>query len=209
MQFYFQLMNPIIRIRNNEKGITGLETEIVLIAFVVVSSVFAFSALSTGMFSNDKARETVTAGLAQTRASMQLKGSMIGTATSATATGTMISLSLHVAQTAGGADADLTPGRTTVRYTDENQHKLFASTAGMTVTLVGSSDSDNLLENNEVYLIELINLDTGFDDTSDDTLKSALGIKTTCTLELIPLKGSILYLKRTTPVSMDVINFLN
>jgi flagellin FlaB len=202
-------MNSINRIRNNEKGITGLETAIVLIAFVVVSSVFAFAALSTGMFSSDKARETVIAGLAQTRASMQLKGSIIGTATSATATGTMTNISFHVAQTSGGADVDLTPGTTTIRYTDINQHKLFSSTAGMTITAVGNSDSDDVLETNEVYRIDLINLDTNFHDTNDDTLKSALGIKTTFTLELVPLKGAVLYLERTTPVSMDIINFLN
>ena len=77
MQLSFQSLKSVPKILNGEKGITGLETAIVLIAFVVVSSVFAFSALSTGMFSSDKARETVTAGLAQTRASMQLKLSLI------------------------------------------------------------------------------------------------------------------------------------
>ena len=33
----------------NQKGITGLETAIELIAFVVVASVFAFAVLSTGL----------------------------------------------------------------------------------------------------------------------------------------------------------------
>ena len=61
-------LRPLRTVLVGEKGITGLETAIVLIAFVVVSSVFAFAALSTGMFSSDKARETVNAGLAQTRA---------------------------------------------------------------------------------------------------------------------------------------------
>ena len=59
-----------IALRLNERGITGLETAIVLIAFVVVSSVFAFAALSTGLFSSDKAKETIQAGLAETRGSM-------------------------------------------------------------------------------------------------------------------------------------------
>lgn len=54
-------------LRNDQRGITGLETAIVLIAFVVVSSVFAFAALSTGLFSSDKAKETIQAGLAETR----------------------------------------------------------------------------------------------------------------------------------------------
>ena len=40
----------------DRRGITGLETAIVLIAFVVVSSVFAFAALSTGLFTSDKSQ---------------------------------------------------------------------------------------------------------------------------------------------------------
>lgn len=35
--------------RLDQRGITGLETAIVLIAFVVVASVFAFAVLSTGL----------------------------------------------------------------------------------------------------------------------------------------------------------------
>ena len=61
----------------DQRGITGLETASVLIAFVVVSSVFAFAALSIGLFSSDKAKETIQAGLAETRGSMELKGSVI------------------------------------------------------------------------------------------------------------------------------------
>ena len=36
-----------------ERGIIGLETALVLIAFVVVSSVFAFASLSTDLFANE------------------------------------------------------------------------------------------------------------------------------------------------------------
>src|SRR3990172_1614741 len=57
-----------------EHGITGLETAIVLIAFVVVAAVFAFVVLSTGLFSSERGKETVYAGLAKTRGSMELTG---------------------------------------------------------------------------------------------------------------------------------------
>jgi flagellin-like protein len=43
-------MRPVNRpakLHKNQQGITGLETAIVLIAFVVVASVFAFAVLST------------------------------------------------------------------------------------------------------------------------------------------------------------------
>ena len=192
---------------NNQRGITGLETAIVLIAFVVVSSVFAFAALSTGMFSSDKARETVHAGLSQTRATMELKGSVIGTSDVAAVTGVLTTITFHVTQSAGGADIDLTPGTTIIKYTDETQAKLFGSTAGFTVTGIGAADSDNLLERNEVYKIELINLDlTG---PGDDKLTNSLGVSKTFTLEVIPVKGAVLHIERTTPIYMDVINFLN
>ncbi len=55
------------QVRRDSRGITGLETAIVLIAFVVVSSVFAFAALSTGLFPSDKSKETINAGLSEAR----------------------------------------------------------------------------------------------------------------------------------------------
>ena len=191
----------------NERGITGLETAIVLIAFVVVSSVFAFAALSTGMFSSDKARETITAGLAQTRGSMQLKGSVIGTSNAVGTTGVMTTIDFHVTQSAGGADIDLTPGTLIIKYSDPVQNKLFSSTAGISVTGVGNADADNLLERNEVYKISLIGLETV--SAGDDDLTSGLGINTTFTLEVIPIRGAVLHIERTTPIYMDTINFLN
>ncbi len=191
----------------NQRGITGLETAIVLIAFVVVSSVFAFAALSTGMFSSDKARETIRAGLAQTRSSMELKGSVIGTADVVGTAGVLKTIDFHVTQSAGGGDVDLTPGTMIVKYTDDVQAKLFSSTSGLTVTGVGSADSDNLLERNEVYKISLIGLESL--SAGNDDLTTALGIDTTFTLEVIPIKGAVLHIERTTPIFMDLINFLN
>ena len=54
----------------DQRGITGLETAIVLIAFVVVASVFAFAVLSTGLLSSEKSKETVLGGLEETSAPM-------------------------------------------------------------------------------------------------------------------------------------------
>ena len=201
------VMSTLLSGRSDQRGITGLETAIVLIAFVVVSSVFAFAALSTGMFSSDKARETINAGLAQTRASMELKGSVIGSADSVGTSGVVTTIDFHVTQSAGGADVDLTPGTTIIKYADDTQSKLFASTSGFTVTGVGSADSDKLLERNEVYKISMITLDTT--SSGDDDLTNTLGINKTFTLEVIPTRGAVLHIERTTPIYMDLINFLN
>ncbi|MGA2286130.1 MAG: archaellin/type IV pilin N-terminal domain-containing protein, partial [Dehalococcoidia bacterium] len=47
------------RATREEEGITGLETAIILIAFVVVATVFAFVVLSTGLFSSERGKEAV------------------------------------------------------------------------------------------------------------------------------------------------------
>ena len=71
------LRTPARLLRRSERGVTGLETAIILIAFVVVASVFAFTVLSTGIFAAERGKETVFAGLAQARGSIELKGSVI------------------------------------------------------------------------------------------------------------------------------------
>ena len=65
------------RLARDERGITGLETAIILIAFVVVASVFAFTVLSTGIFSAERGKETVFAGLQEARGTIEPKGSVI------------------------------------------------------------------------------------------------------------------------------------
>ena len=55
------LKAPWATLVSGQRGVTGLETAIILIAFVVVASVFAFTVLSTGIFSAERGKETVYA----------------------------------------------------------------------------------------------------------------------------------------------------
>ena len=48
--------SKLITLLAEQRGITGLETAIVLIAFVVVASVFAFTVLTTGIFTSQEAQ---------------------------------------------------------------------------------------------------------------------------------------------------------
>ena len=80
-------------LRKDQRGITGLETAIVLIAFVVVASVFAFAVITTGLFSSEEAASSAQAGIKSAKSTMTPKGSMVlseaqslGTATAVGAT---------------------------------------------------------------------------------------------------------------------------
>jgi flagellin FlaB len=65
-------MNLSLSRTDSQKGITGLETAIIMIAFVAVASVFAFTVLSTGIFASERSKETVFAGIEEAQSSIDL-----------------------------------------------------------------------------------------------------------------------------------------
>ncbi|MCX6013841.1 MAG: hypothetical protein NTV30_10685 [Chloroflexi bacterium] len=73
-----KLIRCIKNTHRNELGITGLETAIILIAFVTVASVLAYSVLSAGVFSAERGKETVYSGLKSAQSTLEVKGSLIG-----------------------------------------------------------------------------------------------------------------------------------
>ena len=68
-------------LHRGQEGITGLETAIILIAFVTVASVLAYSVLSAGIFSSEKGKAAVYTGLDQASASMQVRGDVLAIST--------------------------------------------------------------------------------------------------------------------------------
>ena len=64
-----------------DNAFTGLEAAIVLIAFVVVASVFSYVVLSAGFFATQKAQEITYAGIKQVTSIMYVSGSVHGATT--------------------------------------------------------------------------------------------------------------------------------
>ncbi len=86
---------------------SALETAIVLIAFVVVASVFAFTMLSAaGMFSTERSKEAVYAGLEEVAGSMELRGEVV--AQTNVAGDAIDQLEFTVSNVAGGEAIDMT-----------------------------------------------------------------------------------------------------
>jgi len=191
------------KLASDQRGITGLETAIVLIAFVVVSSVFAFAALSTGLFSSDKAKETHTAGLAESRGTLELKGSVVAKVSGTTgATGVVTSIEFQISNAAAGEAIDMTPGNTIIKYRDKTQTvNLNSSTEFSASNIAAFGDTDSLLEIGELFQITLLDL------TSN--LATDLGTNTDFTIEMIPSGGAVLFIGRRTPVSLEASNRLD
>ncbi len=198
-----KLFQRALRLRGDQRGITGLETAIVLIAFVVVSSVFAFAALSTGLFSSDKAKETISAGLAEARGTLELKGSVIAKGAGTTqSTAAITQIVFQVSNAAAGEAIDLTPGNTVIVYSDNDQVVNMNSTTEFTAVNIASfGDTDSLLEVGEVFEITLLDMKT--------QLATDLGTSTEFVIELVPPSGAVLFIGRRTPVSLKTSMNLN
>ncbi len=221
-----------------QRGITGLETAIILIAFVVVASVFAFTVLSTGIFSSERSKETVFAGILEARSTLEPRGSVIAYAGKIDgATSTVFKISFIVSNAVSGEPIDLTPGYTADDSGDDpdvasgNEQVMVISynDAGVavtdipwTVTFLGDSDGDNLLEGDELAEITawLLTRDNNVTSvTANDSVKvlsagiSSLadipGANDNFTLEIKPPKGAVINLKRTLPVQLDTVMDLN
>src|SRR5512145_311051 len=95
------------RLHKNESGQNALETAIILIAFIVVASVFAFAILSAGQASTEKGEQAIYAGLEGVQSSMNIKGAVIAEAAAAGAAAPVVSVSFTLSLVAGGDPVDL------------------------------------------------------------------------------------------------------
>lgn len=104
----------------DQRGITGLETAIVLIAFVVVASVFAFTVLNTGLLSSQQSKQAALGGLEDTSATLSIRGNVIADANSAKTAIDAVKFNLTPASTSSES-VDLSTTGTVITYLDNNQ----------------------------------------------------------------------------------------
>ena len=204
---------------NNESGITGLETAIVLIAFVVVAAVFAFTVLTTGLFTSEKAKETALAGVATTSSSLTIKGNVIAQGTAASVDVVRVKLA-----TATGVErVEFNPEKIIITYLDEitvGQFDYPGNTDGLLNTAVDGpaiaakvttcaakpvmtwcyvrKGPDALLDPGEVHELYL------FMNQADKLVENKQ-----FTIEIIPQDGAVIKIQRRTPLSLAPVMNLN
>ena len=186
------------KMHRDERGITGLETAIILIAFVVVASVFAYTVLSAGIFSSQKGQEAVYSGLEQARSTLELNGSVVAKADAGNTSVAEVIFSVSNALDGEAIDLTDTTGNnvTVISYSTSTMRTEELSWA---VAPQGYGDDDNLLEAGEMFEITV-------DMTTAD---EAVGIYHTFTLEVKPPTGAVLIIERTTPAALDSVMILN
>lgn len=182
------LKRLFIKLRKAQEGITGLETAIILIAFVIVASVFSYVVLSAGLFSSQKVKEAVNAGVESTMAAVELKGDIIAKMDN----GTVSEIYLFVGIPAAGTPVDFSPSSANISplvisYYDANN---MIPSMNWTITKLATINDDNLLDPNELFQVTI---------TVPTSGNVSIGPYHKFTLEVKPADGPVLTVERTIP----------
>jgi flagellin FlaB len=183
------------KLHRNEQGITALETAIILIAFVVVAAIFAFTVLSTGTFLTERSKEAAYSGLQEVRGSMELKGGVV-------LENSGDEVVFNLATVAGGSSVDLS--KIKMMYRDAAQNTDLTYTAGTTAaagqwiatTAAASPAELQILASGALAKIRV-------------KLNAAVNPNQTFSLEIKPPTGGVMLIERTAPAQIDTVTDLH
>ncbi|MDY6917473.1 MAG: archaellin/type IV pilin N-terminal domain-containing protein [Chloroflexota bacterium] len=178
----------------DERGITGLETAIILIAFIMVASVFAYVVLSAGLFSSQQAKEAIYEGLEQSESTIALKGDVLANMTA----GYVDEVYLCVGTVGQGNRIDLSDTSSANNTVVISFHDQYQQIPALDWTLhkITSAGDDNMLDANELFQIVV---DTSIVNESAPSEEAKLGAYHTFVLEVKPPIGAVLAIERIVP----------
>jgi len=185
----------------NQRGMTGLETAIILIAFVTVAAVFGYAVLSAGLFSAERGKETIYAGLQQAKANLELSGSVIVKSDNVTRKATEILFTVR--NTIAGTPIEMTPNEVAASHANRcvislTTARAYYNNIQWTVEDIGASDNDNLLKSGEQMEVKIDLSDLGGTFTDPD-----IGANDWFSIQVKPMLGSTMTIQRVLPAGLD------
>jgi len=199
----------VIRI-SPRRGITGIETAIILTAFVITASAFSFVILNVGFLTSDKAQTTVITGMKETSAALIADTGVTGYFSNTT-TGDQDEVCLeeilfYIKLAQGHEPVDCSDDSLVITYTNQRGHTVVYSDSilnGTVTTLeTVTGDSDSLLEIGEKMQVHI-----NFKNIDLNNVKPVLLNRTdvygkpyeTLRIELRPIVGAILTIEKEIP----------
>jgi len=184
---YQKFARVLENLHREQRGITGLETAIILIAFVTVASVLAYSVLSAGIFSAERGKETVYKGLESAQSTLEIKGSVLGLSDNETA---LDDVQFNIALTIPNEVVDA--NNIVFNFFDNANHS-----EGLSANVSLSSGSTErgsigMIEADEVHVVS-IEVPSSANVTTYDTFF----------IQFVPPTGATITIKRTMPGTLQ------
>jgi len=141
---------------------TGLETAIILVAFVITAATFAFVVLNMGFLTAEKAQSVISAGMTEASSSLLMDSGLIAQFDNVTGSQQYVYLkkmTFYLKLSQGHEPIDLSSDKLVATYTNERSHGAIYSTAVANETVMTirgiNSDGDQLLKVGEKFRVTI------------------------------------------------------
>ena len=140
-------------------GMTGLETAIILVAFVITAAAFAFVVLNMGFLTAEKAQSVISSGMSEASSALLVDSGVIGEFNQTggdQADIDLLKLTFYVKLSQGHEPIDLDDSKMVATYTNARCHGEIYASNGTIMTITGvNDDGDSLCETGEKFKVEV------------------------------------------------------
>jgi flagellin FlaB len=179
------------------RGMTGLETAIILVAFVITAAAFSFVVLNMGFLSAQKTQTVISSGMQEAASSLLFDGDMI--ATCDTTAKTVNSVTFYIRLSQGKEPIDTANDKMIMTYSCPRAAGVIYSANVTDVVSIGEviGNGDNLVQSGERWkvTVDFTKLATGDLDPATATDLAPAAYEQ-FTIELRPATGSVLSIAR-------------
>jgi flagellin FlaB len=195
---------------SHRRGITGIETAIILTAFVITASAFSFVILNVGFLTSDKAQTTVISSMKETSSSLIADAGVTGYFSNTTVADQddvcLEEMLFYIKLAQGHEPIDCSDDSLVITYTNQRGHTVIYSDHILndTVTTIQTitGDSDSLLELGEKMQVHI-----DFREINSVNVKPVPTVHTdvygkpyeTVRIEIRPIVGAILTMEKEIP----------
>ncbi|MCE9653477.1 MAG: flagellin, partial [Nitrosarchaeum sp.] len=104
--------------RHSHRGVIGVESAIVMIAFVIVAAALAFVVLNMGFSTTQKTKQAIVSSTDEASSALEIAGKVIGSGH--ITAGKLNATAIPVKIVSGGASINLNPQNAAIRYLSNN-----------------------------------------------------------------------------------------
>jgi flagellin FlaB len=202
---------------NYRRGMTGLETAIILVAFVITAAAFAFVVLNMGFLTAEKAQSVISSGMSEASSAMLIDSGVVGQFGSTggdQADIDLLKLTFYLKLSQGHEPIDLDDSKLVATYTNARCHGEIYAANGTVMTVQGvNSDGDSLLEVGEKFKVTVEFDELLFGSMVDPVQADQEGVYVhpyeEFRIELRPATGAVLSIERQLPAVYNTIMVLD
>ncbi len=197
-------------------GMTGIETAIILVAFVITAAAFAFVVLNMGFLTAEKAQSVISSGMSEASSALLVDSGVIGQFGSTggdQADIDLTKLTFYIKLSQGHEPVDLDDSKLVATYTNARCHGELYNSNGTIMTISGvNDDGDSLCETGEKFKVEInfaqLNNTTGVDPAQASMDDVYAHPYEEFRVELRPSAGAVLTIERQLPAVYSTIMVL-